>query len=111
MKLTNPTKVQLDAAFTRYVVKENCQAVQLGGNYFTPDGQPYRFTPYSRSLDAVRPWMEKKCVVRYSAMTGWMWEIIAWDETGKSHCCTNESFPLAIVVALLKAHGVEVEFT
>lgn len=132
MKLTNPTDEQLNTAFAEKVAgwsmkKTNPKDPVLGeeGEVFCApgDGWNMNIPTFTQSADTVLPWLEKP---------DWMWcrkshtlkkhgdygyfEFWCYGPTKHQigyHCCADEpgQFPRAAVIALLRAHGVEVEFT
>ena len=116
MKLTNPTDDQLDAAFAEHVAGwKNCDDRSMLGDApnmeFAYD-EHVKITRFTRSADAVLSWLEKW--PRNWTKTGRMCVgLETWsDEDGIGDVeAVAESFPRAAVIALLKAHGVEVEFT
>lgn len=110
MKLTNPTDEELNVAFAEKVAGW-MQCERLGRMvWYDPEGghemHVPRFTEYA---DLVLPLLEK--------CRSWICEK-TWD----SPCYTirvsdpkpitqrSDTFPRAAVIALLRAHGVEVEF-
>lgn len=120
MTLTNPTDDQLDAAFAGKVCGWKRIAEATNVAFEVPEtgarGTPPAFT---RSFDAVLPWLEKWRdsgngiaigATITSAGPGWRVDII--DVNGSTTITMfSLSLPMAIVGALLRAHGVEVEFT
>lgn len=129
MKLTNPTDDQLDAAFAEKVAGWTVirQSI-LGGQYIsrwcppnTPDAfnllaldtKPPRFT---QSFDAVLPWLEKSPfdVVQTYSNTCCVWTVRLQGRftSNKEFVGKSEEGPAkAAVIALLRSHGVEIEFT
>lgn len=112
MKLTNPTDDELDEAFDVHVAEpfsfkgivERC-----GLKMTTPE--------YCRSMDAVLPWLQKwYCQINYyagaeGARPGWR-VIIEMNPMDKRQGgeCFDQSLARAVVITLLRAHGVEIEF-
>lgn len=128
--MKNPTEYELNTKFALNVAGWNCEkegveclswynenGAFMGGRN---DGQPWSGIPkYCTSADLVLPWLEK----RYME-TDWIGGPIRHYTTasGKQACwrvrlpgsCAEaeaETLPRAIVIALLRAHGIEVEFT
>ncbi len=132
MKLTNPTDEELNAAFAEKVAGEKVEHGEYyhdhppTGRWMTGGSGPgvihpndgmgggfYRCIGYCSSVDAVIPWLEKASFdaqITYSD-TCCNWVVILLQRfTGqKSYRGESESFAKAAVIALLRAHGVEVE--
>lgn len=116
MKLINPTDEELNAAFAEKVCDWQCAPDGYGidEHYFenvTPfkDMGPCSDYPFTQSADAVLPLLEK--CNRYKIQKhepGVVWVDVDAPEYGES---VESTLPKAIVVALLRAHQVEVEFT
>jgi hypothetical protein len=113
MKLTKPTPDQINAAVAEYVagwkrIKEAANItfeIPSTGARGTPP-------PFATSADAVLPLLENGediaqiRYLRYS--TGrYAWEV----SLNSSFSGSGETFPFGLCIALLRAHGVEVEFT
>ena len=121
MKLINPTDDELNAAFAVHVCgasetrkeSEWCDTemrlpdVKCGTKMF----ESWKRVPsFTDSADAVLPWLEKCATFHHK-----------WNAETKLHTvhCSDriypyymdESFSRAAVIALLRAHNVEVEFT
>lgn len=117
MKLTNPTDDELNAAFAEHVAAMSKADVEY---HTAPWSMKPRFT---HSANAVLPWLEKE---------GWSWERSSYapeitgeavhfevrvsgpneNQSGYCRCVFSpDQFARAAVVALLRAYGVEVEFT
>jgi len=114
MKLINPTDNELDAAFAEHVA--GWTHVYLGGPGYVwkhprpSDGElsiyPLeRFTAYA---DAVLPYLEKCRYITTATFvpTQQKWCVGIGGDSG-----TASIFARAAVIALLRAHKVEVEFT
>ncbi len=106
MKLTNPTGPELNLAFAsevcKWTVDELSEKVIHGGADFV------------KSADAVLPWLEKAHWKRIShGMGKWALEVTLSPTAGSpdSGESSHPSFAKAAVIALLRAHGVEIEFT
>lgn len=110
MKLTNPTDEQLNAVF----------AEKVAGMRFDPD-EGWRckdgfsttapdYNDFTRSADAVLPWLDR---VGWTCDNSYDEVVRIWGHRGRSEhfIHTDKSFPRAAVIALLRARGVEVEFT
>ncbi len=125
MKLINPTDEELNAAFAESVARWSYNSHY--NDWYLKDGDSIawsgRKTPeWTKSADAVLPWLAK-----YVTETGCLWSITVrpdglflvnegyQDESGPmlngGHDADVEdkSLPRAAVIALLRAHGVEVE--
>lgn len=118
MKLTNPTDEQLNAAFAEQVCGWKWRTFPDGacpeikhwrdvyGNIVSIHWPKYSFTT---SADAVLPWLEKRQWVRV--------ELCAFGEPKWGISVMHgpigmaDTFPRAATIALLRAHGVEVEFS
>lgn len=114
MKLVNPTDEELNAAFAEHVA----EAFLPNDGLFGFAG-PWKFKGsrevlqgfdaiprYTQSTDAVLPWLEK---CPYWAVDGGPnkpWMVLAG--AGEAEA---DTFPRAAVIALLRANGVQVEFT
>lgn len=141
MKLTNPTDDELGAAFItevcggRIVDKEPAMEARepvLTGRWL--DGKLYvaswsRAAPnvkmwhdwdkarFTRSFDAVLPWMhcQWSCNITHQwtvLFVGWTVRLMTPKDVNKQlTMAQDESLPRAAVIALLRAHGVEIIFT
>lgn len=120
MKLVNPTDDQLNAAFAQHVAgwfpiepKHSKGSLMMVDEWWDAKGYPVGAPRFVTSVDAVTPWLEK--AGRWSAIRGadGLYEInlddIPMPETGV-YWAIDASLPRAAVIALLRAHGVEVEF-
>jgi hypothetical protein len=116
MKLIKPTDDELNAAFAEHVVGFKPDPNNEGrwippGRHTLTVGywteKPARFT---HSADAVLPWLEK---TRFDAnfWKRWRIQIICWETHGENKFAEADTFPRAAVIALLRANGVEVEFS
>ena len=120
MKLINPTDRELDEAFAEHVAGWK---VEFDGDkkYLSPDGENWHMwsIPYfTGSVDLVLPWLEKfggaVYVNRYTGWgdTNWAVRLYENDEDGSLMGEAEEpTLPRAAMIALLRAHGVEIEFT
>ncbi len=127
MKLLNPTDDELNAAFAEKVAGWHLgdeSKNEFSGYWYSSSGNveklgkdPMKFTT---SADAVLPWLEK--------MPQWANESVGYGPKATRHYCRvfhrpkqsdisdnlylgkADTFPRAAVIALLLAHGVEVEF-
>ena len=111
MKLTNPTDEALNMAFAIDVAK--CG----------PDHKQYEGADYCNSAGAVLPWLEdcKGASCNFDAVycNPGEWSVDCtnvesecdYPEWRTRNSARDTSFPRAAVIALLRAHGVEVEFT
>lgn len=116
MKLIDPTDDELNRAFAEHVAgMTQCESlVDVDEKRWC--GKPPTFTEYA---DAVLPWLEKWDCRTLSAWRGTEWTCFV--------CTEEESFPewegvvgfdgsaanpaKAVVICLLRANGVEIEFT
>ena len=125
MKLTNPTDAELDAAFAEHVAGWMWRP-ERGGAWFLKSEyeDPYSWVRimdakgadigisglrFTQSADAVLPYLEKKeesGSVIDAIRVGGKWSIIIHAE----YSAEDESLPRACVIALLRAHGIQVEF-
>ncbi len=121
MKLVNPTDDQLNTAF----------AEKVAGYFSNPAFKPQHswcrksptgeivvldglgaLPPFTRSMDAVLPWLEKCAAWRRDADG----EVFVYRHSAAGSASAGGKketmcFPCSCVIALLRAHGVEVEFT
>lgn len=114
MKLTNPTDDELNIAFAEKVAGMNPVNVEY---HTAPWSEKPRFT---QSADAVLPWLEKEilwdaqsCIAESQrAFRCWIRILTkAAGERSEYAEAREPTFPRAAVIALLRAHGVEIEFT
>jgi hypothetical protein len=141
MTLINPTDDELNRAFAEKVAGWNYQPKCLSTNpedrtetpmWFVPargdagPGYEYALYGWTRSMDAVLPWLEKwrdsgkgyvvMATIHSAAMkrTGWIIQIrdsALETNNVKDFEVIDWSASRACVIALLRAHGVVVEFT
>lgn len=111
MKLTNPTDDELNATFA-----EKVAGLRGPDDYRSRElWEKLKNTPFVTSADAVLPWLEKAEWFNVSRPSN--------DGKGHFYCEVDldskneveaiayaDTFPKAICIALLRAHGVEVEF-
>lgn len=126
MKLVNPTDEQLNAAFaekvagwTRYeplkgekrtVICRLCGPERGQTMLVWKDGSPGGCYPnWAKSADAVLPWLEK--CGHWQAHSSSKGIHIFVEYPDRHNRSDDQSFPRAAVIALLRANGVEVEFT
>jgi len=122
MKLKNPTDLILDAAFAEHVCK---LGVRYEARISAPDGakvlchsEEYgvceEMPRYTQSADLVLPSLEKfdghlnGPEINFFMGT---WEVVLNGAHTRSHRATGSSFAKTAVIALLLAHGIEIEFT
>jgi hypothetical protein len=122
-KLLNPSDDSLDFAFAAVVAGIAPDSPDIGGDplrgLYCGDSGRRHVPRFTRSMDAVLPWISKQ-----SIDTGAVWSITVYldgsfmvnaghqDENSKdAPSGEDKSLPRACVIALLRAHGVEVEFT
>ena len=116
MKLTNPTNEQINAAVAEYVAgwKKIPEATNIA---FEVPETGARGTPpdFATSADALLPLLEK--LIRFdvyatgNASASQGCRVYVWDHDDNEHRGVAQALPLAACIALLRAHGVEVEFT
>lgn len=129
MKLTNPTDQELDAAFAVHVAGWNpvCHCGDRMDMHRHDEHAPVQMDEpipnFTRSFDAVLPWLEKQgwkgtsnrhgatCVATVTVLGGKE----GWDGTEhtatQDYTHTQSPLPRAAIIALLRANGHEVEFT
>lgn len=131
MKLTNPTDDQLNAAFAEkacgyfsnavFTPKHSWCRKSSTGDIVVLDGLG-ALPDFIRSADTVLPWLENGSfyakrnyfMASTEAPNTWFVHFCRWDEVEKKQCegkAYATTFPRAAVIALLRAHGVEIEFT
>lgn len=118
MKLTNPTDDELNAAFADIVYGRRCEKCGKFHDKYN-EGVNEDSLKFTDSADAVLPWLEKRELQWSAGHRMYAKDFFCsiqtkitqdgWDEERAS--ATDSSFPRACVIALLRAHGVEVEFT
>lgn len=118
MKLLNPSDAELNAAFAIRVAEWTapCHGFTWKNEHgrFQPDGPPF-----TTSADAVLPWLEKREDVEIHRVQSDGWQVSIMEvkrtpeseETGVIAEAWEDTLPKAATIALLRAHGVEVEFT
>lgn len=125
MKLTNPNDAELNAAFAEKAAGWTSLVPSgfNGDNHLgvPPPGQRTGnaeiVPPFTQSADAVLPWLEKwmienpKSTVDLSITPETKRVTLYHGKTRSAWSADSNSFPRASVIALLRAHGVEVEFT
>lgn len=121
MKLINPTLGELDAAFAEKVAGwVEFKAPMFNGapsmpyTHFDQSGRPrVGADPFTRSMDAVVPWLEKWNESWEISFYNGTWNIAVESPKGPMlyGWVKDTSLPLACCIALLRANGVEVEFT
>jgi len=120
MKLINPTDDELNFFFATKVAKWTKEFLpskpdRIIYGWKTEEGFPVGNQPYfTDSVDSVLPWLEKwgsadfqsaRCLLCEGS--GWLVDLLG-DE---AFFHTDKSLPRAAVIALLRAHGLEIEFT
>lgn len=126
MKLIDPTDDELNAAFAEKVAGWfKCE--RLGREvYYDPEGGhvlPHELPRFTQSFDTVLPWLEKwrdrpylyRMLQIDATHDGWEVKMAQpdRDKDGQQWFWRIKapSLPRAAAIALLRAHGVEVEFT
>ncbi len=113
MKLVKPTDEELNAAFAEKV----CGWSKGDDGYGYETVYSEKVAPYKtmgpvwkynfvKSADAVLPYIQKLDEVGIHYCSG-DWFVRCWSED--KNCANCDSLPKACVIALLRAHGVEVE--
>lgn len=117
MKLIDPTNDQLDRAFAEHVCGWNavCRCGESMKFHSRFDHTPVELEeplPYfTRSADAVLPWLENTDDPDAALRDG-LWSVAFYvDKENNWVRGEDKSLPRAACIALLRAHGVEVEFT
>lgn len=111
--LTNPTDDQLNAAFAEHVAGWHAEDAESG---YRPGEDNSAWAPrFTHSADAVLPWLEKSPfdVVQTYSNTCCMWTVrlLGRFTSNKEFVGQSEDGPAkAGVIALLRAHGVEIIF-
>lgn len=131
MTLINPTDDELNRAFAEkvcgWVWTKIREARRINGDLVEPElfvwcrqngefaGNPWQHD-FTHSADAVLPWLEKDhySFSIYYDQTTCVWTVelmqrFTGTKTYRASC--EESMAKAAVIALLRAHGAEVEFT
>jgi hypothetical protein len=118
MKLIDPTDDQLNEAFAVHVAGWTHVVMNAGKQLVgrLPPSSLYSVVPlFTTSADAVLPWLERDAFdVRISfsnTCDTWHVELLGRFTSNRSFKAAAETFPRACVIALLRAHGVEIEFT
>lgn len=113
--LTNPTDDELNEAFALHVCKWTLLTVDdMSGErvYQKPSGTHVVVDHHGfiGSMDAVLPWLEKHRELDFKIALyqydGWHWNV----DGGENCHADSWTLPRACVLALLKAHGVEVVY-
>lgn len=122
MKLTNPTDAELNAAFAEKV------AGYFSNPIFKPQHSWCRKSPtgdiivlnglgalpdFTTSADAVLPWLEKELLWNTQGVPGkrYITQVMIEGPPPMGYVeGRDKSFSKSAVIALLRAHGVEVEF-
>lgn len=122
MKLTDPSDDALNEAFAEYVCGLKVEVgeyryssyhgaiVGMGSGPGVASKDEYgdsfcRVQDFTSSANAVLPWLEKHAWIARSCSNGVHFTVDA------GVCFEGFPFPKACVIALLRAHGVEIEFT
>ena len=127
MKLIDPTDDELNAAFAEKVAGwTRFFSENLGAALFHPPGLPdaanvnkrFEVPRFTQSADTVLPWLEKwrdgntLFIAGTSIFGERAWGVDLIDNSQNFRQFVKDpSLPRAAVIALLRAHGVEVEFT
>lgn len=101
MKLTNPTDQELDAAFAEHVAGWR-------------ERQTFDMWPaFTRSMDAVLPYLAEcdSWNMEYDQGEGRELTVDVWRPMHGRFVGDGTSLPRAVVIAILSAHGITVEFT
>lgn len=110
-KLTNPTDDQLNVAFAETVAGWTLVTNSLGRlQPKDKDGHWIQDWDFTQSADAVLPWLEKTDDPDAAFRDG-LWSVVFYvDKENNWVKGEDKSLPRAAVIALLRAHGVEIEF-
>jgi len=115
MKLTDPTEDQINAAVAEHVAGYSFYG--LAKMWIEDANQPAGFSPiprFTRSADAVLPLLEKdgECEISSPdpATPHWTVKYSSY-HNGCGFYGEGKTFPLAACIALLRAKGIQVEFT
>lgn len=125
MRLTNPSNDELNAAFAEAVAGWKCEMIYGAWSgdvsvaapvWTSPNGTvstAYFIPKFTQSADAVLPWLEKTfCAFSYHTdRPDRRLQFCADKKRDGQLIASSGTFPRAAVIALLIAHGVEVEFT
>jgi hypothetical protein len=116
MKLTNPTDAELNAAFAEKVAGWKCFDSDDPWGWRDPSGQSWHRShiPYfTTSADQVLPWLPKELFGDFwQAAGGYAGvRVTIWSNDEIKAAGDDRSFAKAAALALLRAHGVQVEFT
>ncbi len=122
MKLTNPDDTELNVIFALEIA--GWTWTTAGGMFLVDpkDGLIHNVPDFVKSVDAVLPWMEKckGASILFDPIFGDpIWRVDCalkeeecdFPEWRTDNAFAHNSLAKAAVVSLLKAHGVEVEFT
>lgn len=105
--LTNPTDDELNKAFAVHVANISHP---ITGIRLSDDCTTFLIPPtYTESMDAVLPWLSKTTCEMGNIGPGWTAEAVFLD--GGYGSALADTLPKACVLALLKAHGVEVVYS
>lgn len=110
MKLLNPTDDELNAAFAEKVAGWTRTAL-----YFYPPGLPnsmnvnqaFPLPPFTTSADAVLPFTKG---LKWTSTTTDGGYVVRINPGFNEAVAVNKDFAAALAIALLRAHGVVVEF-
>jgi hypothetical protein len=114
MKLVDPNDDALNAAFAEKVAGWQHTMLMSDplGLFTSPNGKHWQAfcLPFTTSADAVLPWVKPEMTLVIYGPDGrnknWYVEYRLRDFTAEA-----DTFPRACVIALLRAHGVTIEFT
>lgn len=103
--LRNPTDAQLENAFAEHVA--GFLSIRHGYGYPNKDATGVvKVPPFTRSADAVLPWLEKHDAIVTHSVKEADWRVVILG----GRCDSDKSFPRAAVICLLRANGVTVTF-
>ena len=103
----------MDAAFAEHVA--GFLSIRHGYGYPNKDATGVvKVPPFTRSADAVLPWLEKRSPWRADCGGEYGYMVQVWSGPSGDGICyataNAKTFPRAAVLAMLKAHGVAVTF-
>lgn len=112
MKPVNPTDDELNAAFAEKVCGWKRIVGAANVAFETPVGTRGTAPEFTKSADAVLPWLIKFSVtIQKVAEEEWDVGVEPEDEDLRTQYHHDKYLARACAIALLRAHGVEIEFT
>jgi hypothetical protein len=111
MRLINPTDRELNLAFAREICEFTDETMAI---LDSPQMMSGRSTDldFTTSADGVLPYLDKCDEVEIKTMPHGLWSVIVRKQPGgMGYQNFGDSVPRVAVLALLRAHGVEIEFS